>query len=301
MASKLTIVASVQPAGGGHAVLRLRSAIERALGGGGGDASSSAAVFVSSGGAGNAARPQLEQLSHSLAFVALHSPLFFETPRCVAELVEAVRSGVTPLHVVRAIGPPGDVSYAWVPEDDFQIRYWPDGCPYECKGELSKSGLGAREVQLMLQEFDTAAPIVVALEAGGVPNPSDISHLCARANVSFEGSPGGSPTLRARRRPSLAADEIACDAAGSAAMPSMMMPASSSSSSAAPAEVARWSATAKEEAEAGAAPLYVPPVSRIYCDNKPAAEKSSFKKVMFSAARRRSTSTPMPRPPKGMQ
>ena len=63
----------------------------------------------------------------------------------------------------------------------------------------------------------------------------------------------------------------------------------------------RWSATAKEEAEAGAAPLYVPPVSRIYCDNKPAAEKSSFKKVMFSAARRRSTSTPMPRPPKGMQ
>jgi len=35
--------------------------------------------------------------------------------------------------------------------------------------------------------------------------------------------------------------------------------------------------------------------------NKPAAEKSSFKKVMFSAARRRSTSTPMPRPPKGMQ
>ena len=84
-------------------------------------------------------------------------------------------------------------------------------------------------------------------------------------------------------------------------MPSMMMPASSSSSSAAPAEVARWSATAKEEAEAGAAPLYVPPVSRIYCDNKPAAEKSSLKKVMFSAARRRSTSTPMPRPPKGMQ
>ena len=75
----------------------------------------------------------------------------------------------------------------------------------------------------------------------------------------------------------------------------------SASSSAAPAEVARWSATAKEEAEAGAAPLYVPPVSRIYCDNKPAAEKSSFKKVMFSAARRRSTSTPMPRPPKGMQ
>ena len=58
---------------------------------------------------------------------------------------------------------------------------------------------------------------------------------------------------------------------------------------------------AKEEAEAGAAPLYGPPVSRIYCDNKPAAEKSSFKKVMFSAARRRSTSTPMPRPPKGMQ
>ena len=101
--------------------------------------------------------------------------------------------------------------------------------------------------------------------------------------------------------PSLAADEIACDGAASAAMPSMMMPASSSSAAAAPAEVARWSATAKEEAEAGAAPLYVPPVSRIYCDNKPAAEKSSFKKVMFSAARRRSTSTPMPRPPKGMQ
>ena len=52
---------------------------------------------------------------------------------------------------------------------------------------------------------------------------------------------------------------------------------------------------------AGAAPLYVPPVSRIYCDNKPAAEKSSFKKVMFSAARRRSTSTPMPRPPTAQQ